>query len=342
MCTLLIVALAALIGSIRAWGGLAAGYAVYSVRDNGTSRRLLATVPSTLFSPGTDVWLVTRSPSRDSFLVVRSDGLFIAGLDGSHSIALSPVGKRIANYTPAAFSHDGRLIAFSAFDPNCLWANCNDLYVTGADGTGLRLLASNAVDPSWSADGKWIAYLGDLDQNGGAGATYVVHPDGSGLRRIATAVGLYGPPSFAPSGTLLAYGCAAGLCLTELGTPQRRLLSRAQGSLWSLDGHKIALIQGSNGVNHSVLAVVDVATSRTRRLTTSDTNGTTDTPLAWSPDSSKLAFRRNCEYAPPDCRIAVYALNLANGTKHRLSRDAHRWMDVRWSKHTLSYVAATG
>ena len=341
--TFVVVPLAALIAAIGASGRMLAGpagYTVYSVREDGTARHALATVPTTLFGSD-DVWLVTRSPAKDRFLAARSDGIFVANLDGSNVIRLSPGGEQIPSYAPPLFSPNGRLVAFSVTDPGCMQPNCNQLYVSRTDGTGLKLLAKTAADPSWSADGKWIAYAGDLDFDGGRGSIYLVHPDGSGLRRIATdGTGVYGHPSFAPSGTRLAYGCTAGLCLT-LGT-RHHVISRSQGALWSPDGRRIAQSQASNGVNHSVLSVVDIATATTRPLTSSDINGTSDMPLAWSPDGSTLAFLRACEYPPPICRIAVYALNLANGSKHRLSRDAHSWMDVRWSNHTLTYVAATG
>jgi Tol biopolymer transport system component len=324
---------------------LAAGYAVYSVRDDGTDRRVVTLLAPSLFDSAATVWSVVRSPSQDRVLIVREDGIVIARADGSEAITLSPAGMRIPS-SAAAFSPNGRYVAFTATQPGCTQPNCDKLFVVGSDGTGLRLLASTAADPSWSADGKWIAYTGDLPFNGDRGTIYLVHPDGSGVRRVATdSLGVYDPPSFAPSGQSFVYGCTAGTCVTQVGSP-RRLISRNLGNfgsgLWSPDGRAIATTQAANGVSHAVLAVIDVARARTRRLTASDINGTIDAPVAWSPDSSKLVFQRSCEYPPPDCRIAVYAINLKNGGKHRLSRDAHVWMDVRWRKNRLTYIAATG
>jgi len=61
------------------------------------------------------------------------------------------------------------------------------IFVVNADGTGLHQIASqeslSRYPPSWSPDGRWIL-LSD------GAAVYVVHPDGTRLRRIT----LQAPP----------------------------------------------------------------------------------------------------------------------------------------------------
>src|SRR4029079_11599203 len=59
------------------------------------------------------------------------------------------------------------------------------LFIAHADGTGEHPLLSPPdvdYDPAWSADGAWIALTSERN---GSADIYRVHPDGSGLERIA-------------------------------------------------------------------------------------------------------------------------------------------------------------
>ena len=57
------------------------------------------------------------------------------------------------------------------------------IYVRAADGAGTarKLVSSPGTVPRWSPDGKWIAFSPDRGFGGGAS---VVHPDGTGLKRV--------------------------------------------------------------------------------------------------------------------------------------------------------------
>ncbi|MEP6847712.1 MAG: hypothetical protein ABI999_02570 [Acidobacteriota bacterium] len=115
----------------------------------------------------------------------------------------------------AAISRDGTFVAFvSSRSGNA------DIWVMDlATRTPLRNLTKNSpagdFRPSWSPDGKWIAFSSDRDSakpkgNGGfeiAHSTeiYVVHPNGSGLRRVTNAREFAGSPTWSPDGKRLVF-----------------------------------------------------------------------------------------------------------------------------------------
>jgi dipeptidyl aminopeptidase/acylaminoacyl peptidase len=341
---------AATVDRAKAGDAKVASYALYSVEESGRGRRTLAVIPPALFGSDGAGRLIGRSRDGARVLIATTVGTVAADIDGSNVVTLTPPGQQVrTDVATASFSPDGRDVAFSAnacpssagFRFDCL-----QLYEAARDGSGVRLLATKATSPAWSADGKWIAYYGRLGVNGTPAAVYVVHSDGSGLHRIARDAFL-DSLFFAPTGNRLAYTCTtdhgAGVCVIHADGSGKRLIDRggATSLLWSPNGRQIAVSQGARGVNHSLLAMVTVATRRTRLLTNSKINGDTDVPLAWSPDSSKIAFQRTCVYGPPECRIAVYALSVSNGSKRRLSNDGHEWAEVHWTNHELSYLTPT-
>jgi Tol biopolymer transport system component len=86
------------------------------------------------------------------------------------------------------------------------------LFVVNADGTGVHQLTPDGLGaggPMWSPDGRLIAF-NNLVQPGGPNSylqIYVVHPDGSGLRRITNPTNgdLSFGPHWSPDSTKLLF-----------------------------------------------------------------------------------------------------------------------------------------
>jgi Tol biopolymer transport system component len=134
--------------------------------------------------------------------------LYLADADGTHVRRLGSVN--VHGVSPA-WSPDGRRLAFVSFDdenaPSCAAASCppsGELYVVGADGSGLRRLTRSKADdehPSWSPDGSRIAFASGFDvrSQGHPPWLMVIRAAGGRPTRIGHLSGVI-DPSWSPAG----------------------------------------------------------------------------------------------------------------------------------------------
>jgi hypothetical protein len=141
------------------------------------------------------------------------------------------------------WSPDGTRLAFVSG----VGTKNEEIYAINSDGTGRTVLntVDRASSPSWSPNGKWIAYAG-VDENGTA--VYASRVDGSQGRLLAR----HGSgPAWSPDGTTIAYRAKCGVKLispsgTDLTPPSPRRCN-AIGipgfgpPVWSPDGRQIAI-----------------------------------------------------------------------------------------------------
>ncbi len=106
----------------------------------------------------------------------------------------------VADDNDPAWSPDGTEVAFTrvtmheGYGPSGEYFYEADIYTVYADGSNETRLASGSY-PTWSPDGKHIAYLSDTED------LYVVNADGSNETRLAS--GSY--PTWSPDGKHMAY-----------------------------------------------------------------------------------------------------------------------------------------
>ena len=239
-------------------------------------------------------------PRPDLLLVSTRDGdyaIYALDADGSRQERLSEAevdassARGLFFQTDPAWSPDGRSIAFASKR-----AGSFDIYVMGADGTGVRRLTSGREDdghPAWSPDGRRIGF-----DRGESGDHYVVSRDGRGGRALSDDPAPETEPAWSPDGRSIAYvRRTPGTEVRELwlmrpdGTGQRRLTSLRATSIspaWSPEGTRIAF--ASNAVEGLYdIFTLTLGKKDARRLTLT---GPDAFDPAWSPDGSRIAFSR--------------------------------------------------
>jgi polyisoprenoid-binding protein YceI len=172
------------------------------------------------------------------------------------------------------------------------------LFTLGADGRGLRRVGrddANELDPTWSPDGRRIAYArAEPYQFSPPPSVQVAQADGSGRKSLIPEQ-LATQPDWSPDGRRLAVTVAGAMEVSKIaivdaaGSPARELDGTPTADSeprWSPDGRRLA-VSAYGGPGNDDVALLDPATGRFQRLTTSP--GYEHSP-AWSPDGRRIAY----------------------------------------------------
>jgi len=220
-----------------------------------------------------------------------------------------------------------------------------DVYVVNADGSGLRRLTDDPgadFDPSWSPDGRRIAYR---HEGGGGDATaeiYVMNADGSQKRNLTRRPGQDHSPAWSPDGRRIAFASVRGGPMPSIwvmnadGSKQRRV-SRVSGEYpaWSPDGRKIAFDRNRFGPTGWDIWVMNGDGSHLRPLIASRAD---EQGAAWSHDGKTIAYGSG-RGAPLNYK-RIWLANANGSGQHLLTRGVGE--RPAWSKRGTYLLFTAG
>jgi Tol biopolymer transport system component len=146
--------------------------------------------------------------------------------------------------------------------------------------------------PSWSPDGKRLAFVGGPSPS----QIYLMDVDGTHMERLTNDASDNLHSAWSPDGTRIAFSCkpdntnnAYEICVMNADGSNRRRLTTSPGNdfspAWSSDG--LCIVFTSNRDGNSELYAMNADGSNQTRLTNSPAN---ETSPAWQPSGDCLSF----------------------------------------------------
>ncbi len=229
---------------------------IYAANPDGTHEAQLTTVPSEVSD-----W--SPNGSRIAYDFVDPNGnVQIATVDPANPSVPDQLTTAAGFHGEPNWSPDATRIAFDSDQGNHP-AGEGIYTINSADGGNLARVTANPygyfdIDPTWSPDGQWIAFsrVRSITPQGpaqgrprhrGITALYLIHPDGSGLRRL-TPWGIdIVSPDWSPDGRWIAFSS-----MEESPAPAQIWLVQPDGS----GRHAITNVTGGGfvGFGHPVFS----------------------------------------------------------------------------------------
>lgn len=209
------------------------------------------------------------------------------------------------------------------------------------DGSDLQVLTHfrhGTQQPTWSADGARIVFLGLTQHPTGElvpGDIWLMDADGSGLERLTHSPGVELQPSFSPDGSRILFELRGNLYVKHVDGGDRTRITETgeQGTYptWSPDGSLIAYARVDD--NRTWFDIFTIRPDGTGLTAVTDRTGT-DVDPSWSPDGSQIVFQRGKDIAVVD----------ADGTDlTKLTRTERRFeLSPAWSPDGSRIVFSSG
>jgi Tol biopolymer transport system component len=222
-----------------------------------------------------------------------------------------------------------------------------DIYTVRADGSHLRQLTRTELpeqSPTWSPDGKWIVYVGQIGRT--ESGLYRMRADGRRkslfLREDASAHQFIADPAWSPDGRRIAFASArfGAWRIWTIGLDGTLVMvTKTPGAspTWSPDGRRLAY-GGTGAGGRGTIFVIGRDGRGNRAVTHEPVEASYP---VWSPDGKWIAFRslnRDWRRHEVDSLVVVRP----NGTsRRRLSRGGVIF-PVAWSPASDAVLVARG
>jgi Tol biopolymer transport system component len=263
------------------------------------------------FSPDGTKIAFTRSqpdPTAPPGIFLKRD-IFVMNADGSNPTNLSNnSGGKVSDASYRSWAPDGTRIAFTSYGQAI--PPSGDIYVVGTDGSnpinltgGSPIEGIAASNPAWSPGGTRIAFW-SIQSDGAPGLDiFVINIDSSNPTTLTNFSNNLQVQDFklawSPDGTRIAFARRGDILVISADGTNLTNLTRTQqmdnlGPAWSPNGAKIAFSRSEAGGNRELNAIFVMEADGSNPTNVTDTLPQSglgvDFEVAWSPDSTKIAF----------------------------------------------------
>ena len=253
---------------------------------------------------------------------------------------------------PAVTPLEGNWLAFTASKNNN-----SDIYILdvnaalqgGGSAAAQRLTTDPATDfdPTWSPDGRRIAFRSQRDGND---EIYVMNSDGSCQVNLTNDTADDWSPAWSPDGKRIAFAhFFEGKQYSDIAVMnadgsglQRLTTAHGEYPAWSPDGTHIAFASARDG-NYEIY-VMNADGSQQTRLTN---NPAYDMSPAWSPDGKQIAFDTQRDTFPPQevgigPEFEIHIINADGSGDTRLTNNTDEDRFPTWAPNSKIVFARNG